>query len=187
MRFPVAMPPDAHDFGVLRVAGDQHHRAFIRLFRHDFVDLGDKRAGRVAYLKPQRPRLLDHRLAHAVGADDQRRARGHLRRAVHDLHPARDKRRHGLRIVDERAECVHGLARVQQFRHHLHRFAHAEAKARRLSQIDSHLRSSISPSIVAISVRVPARRLGFSPVSDSACGVSTLPNTTVVRRNSLTF
>jgi hypothetical protein len=108
---------------------DQHHAAAEPTEpRHLHVHLGHQRTGGVEHLEPAPRRFLAHRLRHAVGAEDQRGAIGHLGQildedrpgsaqaidhvtVVHDLVAHVDRRAEGFqRALDDGDGAIHAGA-----------------------------------------------------------------------------
>ena len=133
------VPPDALDLDVRRVADDDDSLAAGRVIAHQLLHPQDVGAGGVhaGHAFPLALTALPG--PDAVGPDDDDAA-DDLGQAVHRHHAPATVLLHHPRVVNERAEGVHGLARVFDERplHDRERPLHAPAGPERRGPDDGH-------------------------------------------------
>ena len=137
------MTADTQHLGVLGIACDEHRGTCGGVLGHDFVNLRHEGAGGVATPHAQILHLTIGALGHAVGADDQHAAGGHLGRVVHDGDATGGQIVHHLRVVDDGAEGAYPLALVQQAAHLIDRIIDAEAESGAFGKTDRHRKNSL--------------------------------------------
>src|SRR6185369_190909 len=137
----------ALDLGVSLVADHDELIALARQLGHLHVDLAHQRAGRIEDREASFRRLLAHRLRHAVGAEDERRARRHLAEVLDEDRAFVLEVVDDVGVVDDLVADVDRRAElVERALDDLDRAIDAGAEAARLGEDDflQHYRTPIS-------------------------------------------